>query len=72
MMQFFTGKLENFIDRLTKIASLDIKYFLKNGFWVFIRYLVIGLTGLAITISFARLGTKQLLGQYQFVLNFLS
>jgi len=68
----FEYKLEKIIEKLTRVLSLDVKYFFKNGIWIFIRYIVIGLSGLIITISFARLGTKQMLGQYQFVLNFLA
>jgi O-antigen/teichoic acid export membrane protein len=60
------------IEKLSKIASLDVDYFLRNSFWISVRYVVIGLAGLFISIGFTRLGTKELLGQYQFILNFLA
>lgn len=52
-------------------VGLDLGYFFKSSFWVSLRYVSISLFGLAISIGFARLGTKELLGEYQMVLAFL-
>jgi O-antigen/teichoic acid export membrane protein len=64
--------MKHILTRIGDKIGLDLEYFLKNGFWIFIRYIVMGLSGLAISISFTRLGTKELFGQYQFILNFLA
>lgn len=48
--------------------GLDLEYFTKNGFWVFLRYGSFSLVGLLLSISLARLLPKEILGQYQFVL----
>jgi O-antigen/teichoic acid export membrane protein len=69
---FFENKGRIVIEGLAKMFSLDLSYFIKKGLWVFIRYIAIGITGLLVSVGFTRLGTKELFGQYQFVLNFLA
>lgn len=54
------------------MVGLDLSYFLKNGFWVTFRYAFISLSGLILSIGFARLGDKELFGQYQSLLAFLA
>lgn len=51
---------------------LHAAYFLKNGSWVTLRYGVIVISGLLISVAFSRLVTKELYGQYQFVIAFIS
>jgi O-antigen/teichoic acid export membrane protein len=56
------------LDRLGKKAGLNLQYFLASGLWVSVRYVLMGLLSLAISVAFARLGGKELYGQYQFIL----
>jgi O-antigen/teichoic acid export membrane protein len=56
----------------TKKFKADIEYFFRNGSWVTIRYGVIVVSGLLISVAFSRLVTKELYGQYQFVIAFIS
>lgn len=58
------------LERAGKFIGLDLGYFLGNGFWVGLRYGIVSLLGLIVSAGFARLGTKELLGQYQFILSF--
>ncbi len=66
------AKINLFFLNLSKKAGLDLPYFINNGFWVSLKYGFLAITGLLISISFTRLSSKELLGQYQFVLSFLS
>lgn len=52
--------------------GLDLPYFVKNGFWVILRQGVGAITGLALSVAFARLATQEVFGQYQFILSILS
>ncbi len=45
---------------------------LYNSFWIGVRYLVVSLAGLAMTIAFARLGNPQLFGEYQVLIAIFS
>lgn len=58
----------NFLTRCNRIIGLDLSYFFKSGLIVAIRYGALSLLGLALTIGFARLGSKEILGQYQTIL----
>ncbi|OGI34873.1 MAG: hypothetical protein A2259_00605 [Candidatus Moranbacteria bacterium RIFOXYA2_FULL_43_15] len=65
-------KINSFLFNHSKRVGLNLPYFAGNGFWVALRYAVLAVTGLAVSVIFTKLGTKDLLGQYQFVLSFLS
>ncbi len=52
--------------------GLDLPYFVKNGFWVVFRQGIGTVGGLALSVSFARLATQEVFGQYQFILSILS
>ncbi|MDP1833391.1 MAG: oligosaccharide flippase family protein [Candidatus Moranbacteria bacterium] len=69
-------KLERKIYALSKEwgsrIGLDLPYFVKNGFWVAVRQGIGMVSGLALSVAFARLATQEVFGQYQFVLSVLS
>lgn len=46
--------------------------FLASSFWVSARYFLLAASGILLTLGFARLAPKEVLGQYQFVLSLLS
>jgi len=63
------------LHQLSQKVGLDLDYFLPSGLWVAMRYILLGIFSLGISIAFARLGTAELYGQYQFslaVVSFLS
>lgn len=62
----------DFISVLGRRVGLDLSYLFANGFWVILRYGITALLGLALTIGFAHLASKELYGQYQFVLSIIS
>lgn len=53
-------------------AGLDLTYFVKNGFWVLLRQAVASLCGLSLSVVFARIASKEILGQYQLALSIIS
>ena len=57
------------IKRMSSVVGLDLSYLFANGFWITLRYGVVAVLGLLFTIGFARLGSRELFGQYQFVLS---
>ena len=60
-MQYFSQRLR-----------LDLNYFLSNGFWLGIGELVNILKGFIISILFANFLSKEIFGQYQFVIQIIS
>lgn len=65
-------KIFLFSKNIGQSINLDLPYFVKNGFWVTMRQIVVILSGFAISIAFARLSSQEILGHYQFVLSILS
>ncbi len=62
--------------RLTNFVSqkfgLDADYLIRNGFWVSSRYFLASIIGLATTVLFTRMATKEVYGAYQYILSFVA
>jgi O-antigen/teichoic acid export membrane protein len=59
--------LNKFVDRLEKRFQLDLRYYIKNTFLLVVsRGVVLG-CGLLLSILFARLLSKEIFGQYNFI-----
>ncbi len=65
-------KEDTFLDWLGMKSGLNLRYLLRNGNWVSLRFLIVSLTGFLLSYFFAKFGTKELLGQYQIILSILS
>jgi O-antigen/teichoic acid export membrane protein len=65
-------RLTLFVEQLEKRTGLNLRYFAVSGFWVTIRYILLGLLSLATSVAFARLATQEIYGQYQFVFSIIS
>lgn len=65
-------KIEELLARFGKKIGIDLLYLFKNGSWVTLRFVVFSVGGLLLSLSFTRIGTKELLGQYQYVIALLS
>lgn len=55
--------LASFLEQWTE---LDVMYFIRGGALLFLAQAVLVVTGLLLTIGFARLATKEAFGQFQF------
>lgn len=60
---------ENSLTKISRIVGLDLAKHFKNGKWIFLKFGVIAIGGWILSLVFARLGTKEVLGQYQYVLS---
>jgi PST family polysaccharide transporter len=60
------------IDKYEKKYQLDLSYAIKNSFWVYLRQAIALITGLAVSVVFARLASKEVFGQYNFILALLA
>ena len=60
------------INEYEKRYQLDISYIIKNEFWVYLRRGITLGGGLAVSVAFARLASKEVLGQYNFILALLA
>lgn len=58
--------------KYSKKTNLNLLYFFEHGFWVSFRYFFVGLFTFLITVGFTHLGTKELFGQYQYILSVIA
>lgn len=71
LMQTFE-RVKSKIHEYEKKYQLDIAYIIKNEFCVYLRQAVILITGVAVSVAFARLASKEVFGQYNFILAILA
>ena len=62
----------DFLNYLEKRTRIDFPYFARNGFWVILNQSVTLLSGLVLSIVYARYFLKEVFGAYQFVIAVLS
>lgn len=60
------------LNSLSNTIGLNLPYLIKNGNWVTLRFIVLGLTGFLLSFFFAKFGSAQLLGQYQLILSIMA
>lgn len=61
--------LRRFIDFAGESLGIDGDYLFRNGSWVSLRYLTVSAIGLATTIAFTRLASKETYGAYQYIIS---
>lgn len=59
------------LNRWGKKISLDLPYFVKNGFWAIIRQVALLSSGLLLFVVFARLTSQEIFGEYQLILSIM-
>lgn len=60
------------INEYGKRYQIDLAYAIKNEFWVYLRLGISLIIGLAVTVAFTRLASKEVFGQYNFILAILA
>ena len=63
------------LDRLSRIAGLDLEYFVSGGFWIGLSLSITALGGIVLSSLFARIWPSDVYGQFSFLtaaLGFLS
>ena len=68
-MNDFMRKIIDFLNKYTKV---DVMYFLRNGTWSLIGDGVQVFAGAVLAVLFARLASKEVFGQFQFILSIVS
>lgn len=66
------NRIYELAEKYGNVVGLDLTYFVKNGFWVLLRQAVASLCGLSLSVVFARIASKEILGQYQLALSIIS
>lgn len=62
----------DWLDRLEVRLGVNLRAAATHGGWVTLRYACLAALSLLVSVSFARLGTPELYGQYQLVLSILA
>lgn len=60
------------VNEYGKRYQIDLAYAIKNEFWVYLRQGILLIIGLAVSVTFARLASKEVYGQYNFILAILA
>ena len=66
-MKHFFSKVRNGLFSSEEPFGFDLRYFVRNGFWVLLSQLVEIIAGLVLSIVFARFASKEIYGQYNFL-----
>ena len=60
------------INEYSKRYQIDLAYVIRNEFWVYLRVGISLIVGLAVSVAFTRLASKEVYGQYNFILAVLA
>lgn len=60
------------LKKFSKVFGLDLKYFIGGGFWFLLSHVTVFAKGLLLSILFANFLTKEVYGQYTFILSMLA
>lgn len=63
---------ESLLAKISKWVGLDLAKHFENGRWIFLKFGVVAVGGWILSLVFARLGTKEVLGQYQYILSLIT
>jgi len=61
--------LDKFLEKLGNYLQLNIKYYIKNAFYLTFANMVSAIFGLLLSVSFARFLPKEVYGQYSYVMS---
>lgn len=64
--------MHNLFLKIQKGIGIDLAYLIKNGSWVSLRFFILAVGGWLVSIFFTRFSSKELLGQYQFIISLIS
>ncbi len=64
-------KIDKILDKIGNYVNLDLKYYVKNTFYLISSNAVSTILGLLLSISFARFLSKEVYGQYGYIMSIL-
>ena len=66
------NKIDKILDRIGSYAHLDLKYYVKNSFYLILAQIISIGMGLLFSVSFARFLSKNLYGQWNYILSIVA
>ncbi len=66
------SNISEYLEKYSKKYNIDLNYYIGNGFWVSLAYVISSLSGVAVSVAFANLTTKEIYGQYSLILSIIS
>jgi len=63
---------DNIINKISKKLKIDIRYFLRTGFWLSLSQFFILIKNFTLSVILAHFLTKEVYGQYAFIISMLS
>jgi O-antigen/teichoic acid export membrane protein len=64
--------VKNKVNEYARKYQIDLPYLIRNEFWVYLRFGASLLIGIAISVAFARLASKEIYGQYNYLISILA
>jgi len=58
----------NALNGLGEKVGLDLPYYTKNSFWIFLKQIIVILSEILLSVIFARFTTKEVFGNYNFLI----
>src|SRR3989344_2256407 len=68
-MQIIKNKILSYLDKLTELTGIDLRYMVKGGSWSVVDFIVGNGASLLMAMAFTRLLPKEAYGTYSFVLS---
>lgn len=72
MIKKIESKIIKILDKYTDKVGLNLRYFFKNGTWMAMKSIVSAIGGIILSVAFARFSTKDIYGQYSFLISILT
>lgn len=72
MLDLMRNKLYTISSNYGHKIGLDLPYFVKNGFWMFLRLIINSSLMVVLYIVLSRFFSQEMFGQYQFILSIIS
>lgn len=64
--------VKNKINEYTNKYQIDLPYLIRSEFWVYLRFGISLFIGIGISVAFARLASKEIYGQYNYLIAILA
>lgn len=64
--------VKNKVNEYTNKYQIDLSYLIRSEFWVYLRFGISLFIGIGISVAFARLASKEIYGQYNYLIAILA
>lgn len=63
--------IDSKVKKFSTLLGLDLSYFIGGGFWLLVSMVITAIGGIFLSVLFARFLTKEVFGQYSFLMSIL-